>query len=379
MNDLDRFPPLLGLFRELLANGTPVGVRDYLDGLRALQLGFGHNSPDRLLKLALALWSRSDEEHRLISRYFGSFPELSNELIQGVEQVLLGNLGETKDQDRKGSKQASWKAGVDSPLLRLKQPIKGTTEKSTSIDEVSRALVSFSNAQRDGGLPLPNLVADPYIAEEYLLKPQTQFRPRDLAVLWRRYRRSTRHGPRSELDLAATIHDRCRQGYLSHPVCRSRRTNSARLLILSDVSASMDPWQPFVEMLPDSLTLGRLASAKVYYFSNLPRNQLFAAPALTEPISRDEVLRQNTGAGVLVISDAGSSRGYLNRRRALQTSKFLAEFAGKCPSIVWLNPMPRSRWAGTTAGLIASSPAVTMLPLNPPQLMHAIDILRGNR
>lgn len=379
MNDLDRFPPLLGLFRELLANGAPVGVRDYLDGLRALQLGFGHNSPDRLLKLALALWSRSDEEHRLISRYFGSFPELPNELIQGVEQVLLENLDEPIDRVRQGIKRQSSSDGVDSPLARLKQPIKGTTEESTSSDELPRALVSFSNAQSDGGLPLPNLVADPYIGEEYVLKPQSQFRPRDLAVLWRRYRRSTRHGPRSELDVAATIHERCRQGYLSQPVCRSRRTNSARLLVLADVSASMEPWHSFVEMLPDSLILGRLASAKVYYFSNLPRKQLFIAPTLTEPITRDEVLRQNTGAGVLVISDAGSARGYLNRRRALQTSALLAEIAGKCPAIVWLNPMPRVRWAGTTAGLIASSPAVTMLPLNLPQLMHAIDILRGNR
>lgn len=379
MNDLDRFPPLLGLFRELLANGAPIGVRDYLDGLRALQLGFGQNSPDRLLKLALALWSRSDEEHRLISRYFGSFPELPNELIQGVEEMLLENLDEPKVRDRQGSKRVSSIDGVDSPLSRLKQPIKGTAEESASRDELPRALVSFSNAQRNGGLPLPNLVADPNIGEEYVLKPQTQFRPRDLAVLWRRYRRSTRQGLRTELDLAATIHERCRQGYLSQPVCRSRRTNSARLLVLADVSASMDPWQSFVEMLPDSLILGRLASAEVYYFSNLPRNQLFAAHSLKEPVLRDEVLRQNTGAGVLMISDAGSARGYLNRRRALQTSKFLAELAGKCPAIVWLNPMPRARWAGTTAGLIASSPAVTMLPLNAPQLMHAIDILRGNR
>jgi adenosylhomocysteine nucleosidase len=48
------------------------------------------------------------------------------------------------------------------------------------------------------------------------------------------------------------------------------------------------------------------------------------------------------------------------------------------PTAVWLNPMPRSRWAGTTAGLIADGP-VPMLPLDAAHLLRAIDILRGNK
>ena len=42
MNVQPRLPPLLhGLFRELVANGVPIGIRDYLDGIRALRLGYG--------------------------------------------------------------------------------------------------------------------------------------------------------------------------------------------------------------------------------------------------------------------------------------------------------------------------------------------------
>jgi uncharacterized protein with von Willebrand factor type A (vWA) domain len=138
------------------------------------------------------------------------------------------------------------------------------------------------------------------------------------------------------------------------PVCRPRRANSARLLVLADASASMDPWRPFLATLADSLRLGRLASAELRYFSNLPRRQLFADADLSDPQPRDEVLRRHAGAGLLVVSDAGSARGYLNRRRALQTAAFLAEAASVFPAIVWLNPMPRTRWAGTTAALVAA-------------------------
>ncbi|HRD93220.1 MAG TPA: hypothetical protein PK201_08835, partial [Accumulibacter sp.] len=76
------------------------------------------------------------------------------------------------------------------------------------------------------------LSAEPVIGEDYVLHPQTLVSLRDMAVLWRRYRRSTRRGPPSELDLAATIRERCQRGLLQQPVCRPRRRNSARLLVL---------------------------------------------------------------------------------------------------------------------------------------------------
>jgi uncharacterized protein with von Willebrand factor type A (vWA) domain len=90
------------------------------------------------------------------------------------------------------------------------------------------------------------------------------------------------------------------------------------------------------------------------------------------------VLRRHAGAGLLMVSDAGSARGYLNRRRALQTADFLAEARRFFPAIVWLNPMPRARWAGTTAALIAARPGAHAA-LDAAHLLRAIDILRGNK
>ena len=89
MNDAGELPPLLlGLFRELRANGVAVGVRDYLDGLRALRLGHGAGSRQALRELALALWARSEAERRLIARWFDAIPEVPPTLLERVEGVV---------------------------------------------------------------------------------------------------------------------------------------------------------------------------------------------------------------------------------------------------------------------------------------------------
>ncbi len=370
-------PLLLGLFRELKANGVPVGTRDYLDGVEALRLGFGQGDRAALRELASALWGRSDEERRLIARWFDVLPPPDEVLIAAIDDEL-----DARDADTDAAAApAAATVRPTAPTLAGSGAVPGgapVETVDTSAAQAARARVSFAATREGSGLPIPRLASAPPIGEDYVLDPQPLISPRDMAVLWRRYRRSTRHGPRTEMDLAATLRERCRRGQLCRPVCRPRRSNSARLLILADASPSMDPWRPFLATLAASLPLGRLARAELRYFNNQPRRQLYATPDLDEPEDRDTVLRRHAGAALLVVSDAGSARGALNRRRALQTADFLDEARRLFPSTVWLNPMPTRRWAGTTAGLIADGP-VPMLPVDAPHLLRAIDILRGTK
>lgn len=369
-------PLLLGLFRELKANGVPVGVRDYLDGIEALRLGFGQDGRTALRDLAIALWGRSDEERRLIARWFDLLPAPDDALAAAIDDQL-DRLDTTAPEPTGTPAAPATRPPAQPGSTATPGPAPGLSVEATAT-QAERARVSFAAAREGSGLPIPRLASAPAIDEDYVLTPQPLISPRDMAVLWRRYRRSTRHGPRTEMDLAATLRERCRRGLLCRPVCRPRRSNSARLLILADASPSMDPWRPFLATLAESLPLGRLARAEVRYFSNQPRRQLYATPALTEPEAREDVLRRHAGAALLVVSDAGSARGALNRRRALQTAAFLDEARRLFPAAVWLNPMPRRRWAGTTASLIADGP-VPMLPVDAPHLLRAIDILRGNK
>lgn len=380
-------PPLLhGLFRELVAQGVPIGTRDYLDGLRALAAGYG-SSPDgqgerqALARLAQTLWARSDEEHRLIARWFAHIPATPADLLAAVDATLAHlDAARADTPGTVGTTTPAPPASTGSPAAAPGGHTPDNPAMAPGDDPASpRARISFSSVQEGTGLPVPRLPLSPALGEDYVLHPQALIKPRDLTVLWRRYRRGTRGGPRTELDIDATVEERCRRGLLLRPACRPRRSNAARLLILADTSPSMDPWRPFLASLAESLPFGRLARAETGYFSNLPRRQLYARPDLRDPQPLGDVLRHFNGAGLLIVSDAGSARGYLNRRRANQTADLLDELLTHCPAIVWLNPMPRARWAGTTAELIAANARVPMLPLDATHLLRAIDILRGNK
>lgn len=382
-------PPLLhGLFRELVAQGVPIGTRDYLDGLRALAAGYGSSSDGQgerqaLARLAQTLWARSDEERRLIARWFAHIPATPADLLAAVDTALAHlDAARAAPPDTAATAAPSPPASTASTAAARSgdTPDSPATAAATDDDPaVPRARISFSSVQEGTGLPVPRLALDPALGEAYVLHPQALIPPRNLAVLWRRYRRGTRGGPRTELDIDATVAERCRRGLLLRPACRPRRSNAARLLILADTSPSMDPWRPFLASLAESLPFGRLARAETGYFSNLPRRQLYTRPDLRDPQPLGDVLRRFNGAGLLIVSDAGSARGYLNRRRANQTADLLDELLTHCPAIVWLNPMPRPRWAGTTAEHIAANARVPMLPLDATHLLRAIDILRGNK
>lgn len=88
--------------------------------------------------------------------------------------------------------------------------------------------------------------------------------------------------------------------------------------MLADASPSMDPWRPLLATVAESLRFGRLASAELRCFSNLPRRQLFAD-------------------------------------------------AEHC------SPQPLD------AALLAAGPDRVMLPLDATHLLRAVDILRGNK
>jgi uncharacterized protein with von Willebrand factor type A (vWA) domain len=100
--------------------------------------------------------------------------------------------------------------------------------------------------------------------------PRTPVTLRALVIAWRRFRLAQRTGPRTELDIAATIAEKCRRGRLIEPALVAARRNQARLVLLVDASASMEPWRPLSRLLAESLDRSQLAHAALYFFDNVP-------------------------------------------------------------------------------------------------------------
>jgi uncharacterized protein with von Willebrand factor type A (vWA) domain len=358
--------PMRGLFERLIERGAALGMRDYLDALRALESGHGGCKPARLRRLCEILWARTEEEHRTIAQWFDAITPLPDDALTCLNE-LLGPRPEPSPLD--GPAAANFD-GVDAVAGQNGSPN-------------PRARVSFAPAASGEGLGLPRLEASPILAGSFVLRPRPLMPMRQLVLLWRRLRSSQRLGVKQELDLPASVRRRCELGVLQRPVLRACRRNTARLLVLADTSPSMAPWMPFLQVLEASLAHGQLGDVALRWFSNVPGSTLQGSALLEAvppaPEMRQEVLRRFAGAAVLVVSDAGSARGGHSRRRVRRTQAFLESAARWGCRLVWINPMPAPRWSGTSAERIAAEGPVLMLPLDGPNLSRAVDILLGAR
>jgi uncharacterized protein len=356
---------LIGILRALNERGLALSTRDYLDALRALELGFGCAGRQDLEKLVTALWARTDEEKRIIHRAFVRIPSPSSEEIQ-----LFGPFAATSNQDEalKGGSTPRRGPSGDREHEPTQEPLS---------DPVAR--VGFESHPAKGGIPLPPAQRTHSGRDGFILEPQTVISRRRLAVIWRRFRKMLPSGARTELDVGACIAERCRMGALQAPILRPERINFAKLAVLVDMSPSMSPWRPFVREVSNSLALSGLRAARLRYFENDPLDGIFVDPRLKQRQDTIGFLRQCEGSGLLIVSDAGAARGFFNPGRLKRLRCFLDDARQLCSAIVWIIPMPRPRWTNTTAGALARSRGATFLSLSEDMLVRAVDILRGAR
>ena len=211
------------------------------------------------------------------------------------------------------------------------------------------------------------------LAGDYL--PVTQ---RQMKQSWRHLRRMVREGSATELDVDGTVQRIAHDGILLEPVLVARRTNRTELILLIDQDGSMVSFHSLSARLAETaLRGGRLGKAGIYYFHNCPIGYLYHDPMHYEAEPIEDVFaglrREHTV--VLIFSDAGAARGGLNLERAKLTATFLQQLNQQVRYVAWLNPVPKPRWATSTAREIALQ--VPMFEANRQGLDAAIDALRG--
>jgi uncharacterized protein len=210
-------------------------------------------------------------------------------------------------------------------------------------------------------------------AQDYL--PVTQ---RQLKQSWRYLRQLVREGVATELDIEATTQQIARCGMLLEPVVVPPRQNRTELLLLVDQDGSMVAFRSLAERLTETAARGgRLGKMGIFYFRNCPIGSLYRDPLHLDAEPVEDILAQlrRDRTVVLIFSDGGAARGGFSRDRVDVTAEFLAKLQPQVRRVVWLNPMPQSRWAGTTAAEIARS--VPMFEATRLGIEGAIGTLRG--
>ncbi len=236
-------------------------------------------------------------------------------------------------------------------------------------DEVEVAHLLLQANNRSEEIPYSRFI----LTTEYF--PVTE---RQMKQIWRYLRRPVRKGLRTELDLEATVNQIGRQGFLLEPVLLPHLVNQAELLLLIDQDGSMVPFHELSRRLAETACRGgRLGKSGIYYFHNCPIEYLYYDSNHQEAQLVSDIVTHvcSNRTAILIFSDGGAARGGYSEERYELTKKFLAQLQQRVRYIAWLNPMPRSRWLGTTSEEIAH--LVPMFEVNRRGLQDAISVLRG--
>jgi len=168
----------------------------------------------------------------------------------------------------------------------------------------------------------------------------------------------------------------------ARPVRRRRshslRVKTAAMVLLVDQEGSMTPFHGFSRRLEETAVRGgRLGQTNVYFFNNYPQGVLYCNAYFGESRPLESVLSElhPTRTAVLIFSDAGAARDRYSYERVAMTRAFLRRVYQSVRYVAWLNPMPASRWANTSAAAIARS--VPMFEVSRGGLQNAISVLRG--
>jgi uncharacterized protein len=200
---------------------------------------------------------------------------------------------------------------------------------------------------------------------------------RNMIYCWRYLRRTVADGPYDILDVAATVQQAAKQGFYLAPCYKRREQNHSRLLLLADQNGSMMPFHRFTRELVETAQYeSPIGEVAVFYFHNVPGQNVYRDVYLTEAIALDKVLSGcDSDTSILIISDAGAARGYRRLERTQATIEVLLKIKKYTPLVAWLNPMPKKRWSSTSAQIIAY--AVPMRQMDTEGLRDVVDILRG--
>jgi uncharacterized protein with von Willebrand factor type A (vWA) domain len=361
---------LFKLFDYLRRHGVPLGVSEYIAAIQCLLADKNIDNIDLLRRLLRLLWAKSTEDLELFDLAFAELtePQRDPSLREEFEPATLTEKSKLKESTPKSAPEKRIPAESPNPLVQFPE----LTEFQIS---PAKPLLITRKVQLGVVQSLIPDSEDQVVT--YRFTPQLPLRRREMATIWRHFRRLQRLGPDEELDAQSTIEEICRTGFFLRPKLKPRRRNQARLLLLLDREGSMAPFNLLVDTLVESIQRGGMLGGVILkYFHDCPREFLFADPQMIEALPLEEVLAQHAReTSVLVVSDAGAARGQYEGQRVKDTRGFLETLATYTYLYAWLNPVPVRRWRATSAEDIAR--LVPMFSLSRDGLQDCINILRG--
>lgn len=382
-----------------------LGLTDYMDLLDALQRGVGMTDVNALCDISTLLWvknkSQQDELDTLqrnvnvidenalrdlcsilwiknkpqqdeFKAFFKDFIAEQKAILRTTEQAQIPTqnventekrLPDAKNKADKTIKDAENDI-TDTPSVSPTKNEPSPTNNADAVSESGKDMVTvqwnMDKILSDKDKTLDELAAESsrverwQLTRRYIMTDNYQpFSERQLTQEWRRLRRKQSVGDSREIDIQATVKQVAQQGFFDKPTLKRHFVNDYRLVVLVDWKGSMLAFHTLSDLIVETLKT-TLPKTEVWYFRNHPQPYLYGRPDWTKALETDKWLHQfkQNPANVLIISDGGAARGTFVTERLQSWWRFVKQIKPLTPNIVWLNPMPKERWAGTTAGYV---------------------------
>jgi uncharacterized protein with von Willebrand factor type A (vWA) domain len=355
------FVPMLDLFQRLRDAGMKLTIEQYDLMRQALAEGYGLADWEDLRDICQMLWVKPSLNY-------------DAEVFEQVFDLYQAQYQQQFEQwlDRQTSQEAIQKSVLEEPLGVLPQipPRKrGEQPKSESQAEEDKPSGYGMDAVK---LDRPKAWKS---KQKYVV--QVPISRETVKRTWQMLRRPIPDLRLQELDLVATIEQIGREGFFSEVVSRPVLQKKSELLLLVDDSNAMLPFAPVMQPLIEMVLDRRVAPAQIYRFSQCPTDYLYEwqRPLRGVPLAKVLGRLHRSRTVAMIVSEAGAAMPY-SQERLKRTGMFLKRLVPCVREVLWLNPLPQSRWAGTTAEPIQLALAGRMVPFEAKPLTQVAQLQR---
>lgn len=355
----------LSFLDELRAAGIPVGVKEHLVLLDALDKQVIERSPEAFYYLARTTFVKDES---LIDRFDRVFQKVFHGILSSgaeeggamVPEDWLRAVAEryfSPEEMEKIASLGSWDEIMDTLRKRLEEQ-QGRHQggnKWIGTGGTSPFGNSGYNPEgvRIGGESRHKRAIKVWEKREFAnLDNGRELGTRTIKVALRRLRRFAREGAAEELDLDATIADTARRGFLDVRM-RPERRNAVKLLLFLDVGGSMDPHVAMTEELFSAAT-SEFKNLEFFYFHNCLYEGVWKdnRRRFTERIPTWDILHKyghdykvvfvgDAAMSPYEISHPGGSVEHMNDEAG---ALWLERVTRTYPATVWINPERREHW-----------------------------------
>lgn len=363
--------PLYNLFLLLRRRGFPLGIDEYRALIDGLRQGIGTGSRADLIELCKLIWGKSEEEQA----------EIAELLATLLPDPLPLDALDQWDSPAKTSGTPPVRSDALLPPLKAERPIQDGGAQPSELPLPPQSSPPQIEFRYGSALGHVELTFDEQMVwtfdSAFDFSGSLPINWRQIKRAWRYYRRMVRSGPRTELNVDATIEQMHRAGVMTEFVLIPRRLNQARLLLLIDAGAHMIPFRHITQTIVEVAQNSFPTSCDVVYFQSTLGATLFADQDLSVEQDASTLVSKYGGAGVMIISDGGAAVATTDPDRATKTINFLDRLFRYTRKVAWLNPFPRDRWRRSTAWAIQAH--VPMFTFERSGLDNAVNILRGKK